>query len=84
MGWNECKLVKPSPLFAGIGENAVFYYVHSYALPSTLDSCVTGICDYGDSFSVAIQNRNIYGVQFHPEKSQLDGLKLIKNFAESC
>lgn len=84
MGWNECKVVKHTPLFNRIGGNSVFYYVHSYVLTSAADSCVTGICDYGDSFPVTIQHENIYGVQFHPEKSQLDGLKLLKNFAENC
>lgn len=80
VGWNELYQTKPSPLFEGIEDETLFYYVHSFQLKPKSDDIVIGTCDYGGKFVAAVQQDNIYAVQFHPEKSQLGGLALVKNF----
>ena len=80
VGWNELYQTKPSPLFEGIEDETLFYYVHSYQLVPRNRDIVVGECDYGGRFVSAVQQDNIFAVQFHPEKSQLGGLALIKNF----
>jgi len=80
VGWNELYQTKPSPLFEDIEDGTLFYYVHSYQLHPTSDAVVIGECDYGGRFVAAVQQDNIFAVQFHPEKSQLGGLALLKNF----
>lgn len=78
MGWNTITPVKDSPLFKGLGEGTYFYFVHSFAVPvyeNTLASC-----EYGQSFSAAIQHNNFFGVQFHPERSGEAGAQLLTNF----
>lgn len=79
VGWNDVFPQKPSLLFAGL-EKPIFYFVHSYHLVPEDPSVITATCDYGENFAAAIQKDNLFGVQFHPEKSQKDGLKLLKNF----
>ena len=69
-------------LFTGLSSTPLFYYVHSYYIEPIECKIILGECDYGVRFVSAFQHDNIYGTQFHPEKSQLDGLKLIKNFIE--
>lgn len=80
VGWNEMNFHNPSVLFNDIPDHSNFYFVHSYYFqaPSTY---AIGMCDYGHSFVCAIQKGNIFATQFHPEKSQTQGLKIIKNFA---
>lgn len=80
VGWNELYQVKDSPLFADIEDEGLFYYVHSYKLVPASQDIVIGECDYGGRFTAAVQQDNIYAVQFHPEKSQLGGLALLKNY----
>lgn len=80
VGWNELYQTKPSPLFDGIEDGTLFYYVHSYQLRPSTDDMVVGECDYGGRFVAAVQQDNIFAVQFHPEKSQLGGLALLNNF----
>ena len=80
VGWNELYQTKPSPLFDDIEDETLFYYVHSYQLVPRTRDIVIGECDYGGRFVSAVQQDNIFAVQFHPEKSQLGGLALIKNF----
>lgn len=80
VGWNELYQTKPSPLFDGIEDGTLFYYVHSYQLKPTSGDVVIGECDYGGRFVAAVQQDNIFAVQFHPEKSQLGGLALLKNY----
>lgn len=80
VGWNELYQMKTSPLFDGIDDETLFYYVHSYHLKPRDPGIVIGECDYGGRFVSAIQQDNIFAVQFHPEKSQLGGLALLKNF----
>lgn len=85
VGWNSVKLSNPSLLFESIPDNSDFYFVHSYYFNAD-QTYATGICDYGIDFIASVQKNNIYAVQFHPEKSQTYGLKIIENFSKlpSC
>ncbi len=83
MGWNEAEIRKPAPILEGIENRSHFYFVHSfYALPK--DNSVTAIeANYPDPFCAMVwDDRNMFATQFHPEKSQDDGLRILKNFAE--
>lgn len=80
MGWNQVKQTVDHPLWQGIVDMARFYFVHSYCVQSELDEDVAGITRYGVEFTSATARDNIFAVQFHPEKSQHDGLKLLENF----
>lgn len=80
IGWNSIEYVKENILFRNISTHARFYFLHSYCIyPNKYTIAVT---EHGSLFSAAIQKNNFFGVQFHPEKSGIDGLKLIKNFLE--
>ncbi|OGP52612.1 MAG: imidazole glycerol phosphate synthase, glutamine amidotransferase subunit [Deltaproteobacteria bacterium RBG_13_52_11] len=80
MGWNTVEIKRETPLFAGIENNSFFYFVHSYyPIPQSLDDIVA-VTPYGIEFACAVQQGNIYAVQFHPEKSQEKGLRLLRNF----
>jgi len=81
MGWNEARKRKDSPLLSGIEDNTYFYFVHSYyAVPEdrSVDLTTTG---YGMDFTSSIMKNNIMACQFHPEKSQKAGLKVLQNFS---
>lgn len=80
MGWNEVTLHHPSPLFAQMEESPSFYFVHSYRFEPTDERNVLASCEYGEKFAACVQRNNVFGVQFHPEKSQRDGLALLANF----
>ena len=80
VGWNDLFQVRESPLFSGIPKSALFYYVHSYHVRCCDETIVTGECEYGVRFTAAVQQGNIFGTQFHPEKSQQWGLKVLNNF----
>lgn len=82
MGWNRVTPLTPSLLIRNLPEEARFYFVHSYHV--LVDNDVNSIlkCNYGVSFDAAIQQENIFGAQFHPEKSHRFGMQLLKNFAE--
>ena len=80
VGWNNLKQAKEDVLFEGIPKETLFYYVHSYYIKPNKAEIVIGECEYGDRFAAAIHQDNIYATQFHPEKSQLHGLDLLKNF----
>jgi glutamine amidotransferase len=81
MGWNRVQQ-KPHALWAGIADGARFYFVHSYCVQPADPSVVTGTTEYGIPFTCAVGRDNIFAVQFHPEKSAQDGLRLLKNFVE--
>jgi len=82
MGWNEVRQAKTHALWAGIPSGERFYFVHSY-YPAPADAAVVAAtCDYGVSFTCAIARDNIFAVQFHPEKSQAAGLRLLSNFVQ--
>ena len=80
IGWNTVEYPRDSPLFEGIPESTAFYFVHSYRLVPADDSAIIGSTEYGVRFAAAVQLKNIYAVQFHPEKSSTMGLKLLSNF----
>jgi glutamine amidotransferase len=82
MGWNDVRPVTDSPLFADLRIGARFYFLHSYFFACEHHQDVAAISTYGTEFSCAIQRDNVYGVQFHPEKSHHFGTQLLRNFAE--
>lgn len=82
VGWNELTLTNASPLFNGMPANPIFYFVHSYHLQPETAETILATCQYGVEVVAVVGRDNIYGVQFHPEKSQRDGLRLLKNFAD--
>lgn len=82
MGWNQACFVRRAPIFDGIDEGAHFYFVHSYHVVPTDRSVVAVEADYHQPFCAAIWRDNLFATQFHPEKSQSDGLRVLKNFAE--
>lgn len=82
MGWNTVNQVSSHPLWHNIDNNARFYSVHSYYVQQEDSSVVTGNTDYGDVFTSAVAKDSLFAVQFHPEKSQHDGLQLLKNFVD--
>jgi glutamine amidotransferase len=82
MGWNELKIAQPHPLLAGIGDGAHVYFVHSYELRAKDSSDVLATTDYGGAVIAMVARGNIAGTQFHPEKSQAVGLRILKNFLE--
>ncbi|MGV8056591.1 MAG: imidazole glycerol phosphate synthase subunit HisH [Smithellaceae bacterium] len=84
VGWNDFKKTKDSILTDGIPVDALFYYVHSYHIQCTDPFIIAGTCHYGITFTAAIVKENIYATQFHPEKSQIHGLKLLQNFLEKA
>ena len=82
MGWNQVRFPRPGALFQGIPEGTNFYFVHSYYIVPQEEGVVTGTTTYGLEFAVSIQRGNLFGVQFHPEKSSSLGLEVLKNFGE--
>jgi len=80
IGWNEVTWRSGSALAAGLGERAAMYHVHSYAVRPADPEMVAGTATYGSEFVSAIEDGNVFGVQFHPEKSSRDGLELLRNF----
>lgn len=81
MGWNTLEL-RDNPLFRDFGRDSRFYFVHSYFVDCASDADVIARTHYGISFVSALNHENIWGVQFHPEKSHRFGMALLKNFAE--
>jgi len=82
MGWNEVQQVMPHPLWHDIPQGSRFYFVHSYYAQPATSEATYGTTEYGISFTSAAAQGNIFAVQFHPEKSQLHGLTLLKNFCQ--
>ena len=80
MGWNQIELKKDFLLFSGIENKSHMYFVHSYEFSTKKKDCIVATTNYGNSIIVAIAKDNIFGTQFHPEKSQKNGLKLLENF----
>ncbi len=80
MGWNNIDITRPSPIFEGLPPQPYAYFVHSYYCVPDHPSDITATVTYGSPFCVAIQRDNIYGVQFHPEKSQQTGLRILQNY----
>jgi len=82
MGWNSLKNIEKSILFKGIAEDHRFYFVHSYHVKCNDQTIIAAETDYAGDFTSAIEKNNIFGVQFHPEKSHKHGMVVLKNFAE--
>ena len=82
MGWNDVVPVAGSLLFKGLEDDARFYFLHSYYFECSDSRNVAARSSYGFQFDCAVQNDNVFGVQFHPEKSHHWGAALLKNFAE--
>ena len=82
IGWRKIHNSNNSNLFSDIEIDPIFYFVHSYACDTVDKKFVTGVLNYGQSFDVMIEADNVFGTQFHPEKSQLAGLQILKNFYE--
>jgi glutamine amidotransferase len=82
MGWNDVRPTSANKLFEELETGARFYFLHSYYFDCDRQQDVLAICNYGADFGCAVHSANIYGVQFHPEKSHRFGTCLLKNFAE--
>lgn len=82
MGWNTLHHQQQNPLLAGIEDEAYVYFVHSYYVDEMQINELVSSCDYGVHIPAIVQKGNIYGMQFHPEKSGTTGLTLLKNFGE--
>ncbi len=82
MGWNQVHQVRSHPLWRDIPDQARFYFVHSYYVTPADPALLTGVSEYGVSFAATLGRDNVFATQFHPEKSQKNGLALLKNFME--
>ena len=80
MGWNNVTLERPCPLFEGIADGAYWYFVHSFYVDPSDKTVAATMTDYGTTFVSSIWRDNVVACQFHPEKSQAVGLRLIENF----
>lgn len=83
-GWNQVEVKKDASLFNQVNDGAYVYFNHSYYCQPWNSSDVIGTTDYGLTYACAVQRENIFGVQFHPEKSQALGLQILKNFLEAA
>jgi glutamine amidotransferase len=81
MGWNALNIPKPDPMLAGLHSGDCVYFVHSYYAQPADPSIVAASADYGGPFCAAVRRGNLFATQFHPEKSQKVGLKILANFA---
>ena len=83
MGWNQLKRAKLSRLLEGISADAYFYFAHSFAATNANGEAVA-LCNHGADFAAVVEQKNIYGDQFHPEKSGEAGVRLLQNFLAIC
>lgn len=79
MGWNQIKVVKNSPILEGV-DGKSFYFVHSYHAIVEEESNISAKCNYGIDITASLSSNNLFSTQFHPEKSGIPGLKILKNF----
>jgi imidazole glycerol-phosphate synthase subunit HisH len=82
IGWNEVAWFDGAPLTDGLPERTAMYHVHSFAPRPADPSIVIGTAEYGERFATAVARGNVFGVQFHPEKSSADGLAMLRNFVK--
>lgn len=82
MGWNSIKIQQPCPLLYSISNESYFYFVHSYYVKPNDNAVIVAVTDYDGDFVSMIQRGNLFATQFHPEKSQQWGLKILRNFGE--
>ena len=79
MGWNKLKVCNDSPILEGI-DGEYFYFVHSYHVVPDDESIIAGVCEYGGDVVASLSQNNLFSTQFHPEKSGVAGLQILKNF----
>ena len=82
MGWNTIKIINRPELFKDVNLDKGFYFIHSYYVDTLNKENIMTTTEYGTTFVSGIHSLNIFGVQFHPEKSHSNGMKLLKNFSE--
>ena len=82
MGWNSIKVKAAENLFKGVNANQGFYFIHSYYVEVSNKESIMTTTNYAEDFVSGVTSSNIYAVQFHPEKSHSNGMKLLKNFSE--
>jgi imidazole glycerol-phosphate synthase subunit HisH len=82
MGWNQLDVRRPAPILAGLPQDAYVYFVHSYYVVPKDADVIAAETDYGGPFCSMVWRDNIFATQFHPEKSQAEGLRILKNFAD--
>jgi glutamine amidotransferase len=80
IGWNEVRWERGAPILDGLGDGAAFYHVHSFVAVPAEESDVLGSAEYGERFAAVVSHGSLLGVQFHPEKSSHDGLRLLANW----
>ncbi len=80
IGWNQVRARRDEPLLAGVPDAAHFYFIHSYCAAPAEPDLVALTCDYGGEFCAAVRRDNLFACQFHPEKSQAMGLRVLTNF----
>ena len=83
VGWNQIRQLAMHPLFEGITDQSFFYFVHSFFCDPVDNSTIIGETEYSETYASVVAQANVCGVQFHPEKSQVAGLRLLRNFARS-
>ena len=81
MGWNTIKPISKSPLMIGLSDHTRFYFLHSYYFIANNQDDIISTTNYGIDYTSAVSYGNIFGIQFHPEKSHANGIKLLQNFA---
>lgn len=84
IGWNSVKFTRQNPLIEELTDSTDYYFVHKYCVKTDDEAMILGETIYGSAFVSIVNKGNVWGVQFHPEKSQGAGLKLLKNFIELC
>jgi len=84
VGWNQLEIKKQSPLFSRLNNESHFYFDHSYHFVPENPEHIAAHCNYGTPLVASLMNENIMGVQFHPEKSQINGLKLFRSFVQEA
>lgn len=81
IGWRKCSLDQSSSLFKNVTQGSAFYFVHSYHCSTEDKTNVVGTIDYAGKLDISVSKENVFGVQFHPEKSQTCGLQVLRNFS---
>jgi glutamine amidotransferase len=84
MGWNQLDVQRETKLLHGLRSGDFVYFAHSYCVPANDENYAAAVCHYSSSFVAVLARENLYGVQFHPEKSQKVGMQILKNFVELC
>lgn len=84
MGWNQLEVKGDSKILRGVRNGDYVYFAHSYCAPAQAASYEAAVCNYSIPFAAVVAKENLFGVQFHPEKSQRVGMRILQNFVELC